>query len=439
MFTPPAGLPDQLEILVADMNGIPRGKLIQGRSIANGSLPHLALSHFFQTITGGYADLIDVHNPKDEDMLLMPEWETYRRTPWKENNCGQVICRTMTKRGEPITYDPRNCLRTILAAYEERGWRPIIAPEVEFFLVEPISDADLPLVPATGEQGRVESGGESFSVDALESYSEFIATLNQVSTDADIRFHGLAHEMAPAQMELNVHHGEALSRADELFMLKRLVKACAVQHEMVASFMAKPMEDHPGSGLHLHVSIFDQDDNNILALNGGEAGEGLLHFIGGLQEYLPQAFALMAPTVNSFKRFQPELAAPFNLEWGYDNRTAGLRVPYDDDRNGRVENRIAGADANPYLFIATTLACGLLGLERKVLPRAPLESSAYDLEPTFPMDMYSALRRLDACDEIKSLLGKNLVDIYIDVKRTELAHFDAEIHPWERRFLADAL
>ncbi len=439
MSAVPVDLADQLELLVADINGIPRGKTIETKTIRPGSKQRMALAHFFQTITGDYGAAVDEQNPKDEDMLLEPDWDTYRPTPWKGEDCAQVICRALTKQGRALRYDPRNALIHILSKYEARGWRPIVAPEVEFFLLQPVRDADLPLEPAKGQQGRVESGGESFSVDALDNFSAFVDTLDRYSLESGIQYSSLSHEMAPGQMEINVHHGEVLSRTDELFLLKRMIKACALRHRMIASFMAKPLEDQAGSGLHLHVSMLDASGTNIFALEHGKAGDRLRHFIGGLQRYLPQAFALIAPTVNSFKRFVPDLSAPVNLEWGYDNRTTGLRVPFDSDDHGRVENRISGADANPYLFIATTLACGLLGLEQELEPRHPVEDSAYNRSSTFPVDLNAALDRLERCEPIVTLFGKDLIDTFVLIKHAELQHFFSEISPWERRFLADSL
>ena len=440
-----SALPDPIsahvELLFSDMNGVPRGKVIDGSSLKPGYRPHMGFSLLFQTINGEYADILDRLNPKDEDMQLEPDWSTYRATPWKEDDHSQVICRSLNKNGQPTTVDSRNVLLEILGQYALAGWFPIVAPEVEFYLVQPVQDPRNALVPATGQNGRLESGGESFSIDALDKFEDFFATLCQTCAKANIQLEGLIHEMGPGQIELNVGHGDALDKADQLFLLKRAVKACALKCNMTATFMAKPIEAAAGSGLHIHTSMNDADGNNVFALQDGQAKAMLRYYIGGLQHYLPRAFALFSPSINSYKRFVPDLSAPVNLEWGYDNRTTGFRIPYDTDENGRVENRIAGADANPYLFTAATLACGLLGIREKLEPRAPVEGNAYYLKlpAAFPRDLGAALVELQNCQPIIDLIGKDFIDSFVSIKQMEIDHFQAEISLWEQRYLCELL
>jgi glutamine synthetase len=440
-----SALPDPIsahvELLFSDMNGVPRGKVIDGSSLKPGYRPHMGFSLLFQTINGEYADILDRLNPKDEDMQLEPDWSTYRATPWKEDDHSQVICRSLNKNGQPTTVDSRNVLLEILGQYALAGWFPIVAPEVEFYLVQPVQDPRNALVPATGQNGRLESGGESFSIDALDKFEDFFATLRQTCAKANIQLEGLIHEMGPGQIELNVGHGDALDKADQLFLLKRAVKACALKCNMTATFMAKPIEAAAGSGLHIHTSMNDADGNNVFALQDGQAKAMLRYYIGGLQHYLPRAFALFSPSINSYKRFVPDLSAPVNLEWGYDNRTTGFRIPYDTDENGRVENRIAGADANPYLFTAATLACGLLGIREKLEPRAPVEGNAYYLKlpAAFPRDLGAALVELQNCQPIIDLIGKDFIDSFVSIKQMEIDHFQAEISLWEQRYLCELL
>ena len=437
----PEPLSAHVELLFSDMNGVPRGKVIDGSSLKPGFRPHMGLSVLLQTITGGYADVLERLNPKDEDMLLEPDWSTYRATPWKEDDHSQVICRTLTKNGVATGIDSRNVLINILGEYAKLGWFPIVAPEVEFYLVQPVTDPRNALVPATGQDGRLESGGESFSIDALDKFEDYFATLRQSCAKANIQIEGLIHEMGPGQIELNVGHGDALQKADQLFLLKRAVKACALKCGMTATFMAKPIEEAAGSGLHIHTSMNDAEGKNIFALVDGEATAMLRHYIAGLQHYLPRAFALFSPTINSYKRFVPDLSAPLNLEWGYYNRTAGFRIPYDSDENGRVENRIAGADANPYLFTAASLACGLLGVREKLEPRAPVEGNAYNLNlpAAFPRDLGAALVDLQNCQPIIDLMGRDFIDSFVSVKLDEIGHFQAEISLWEQRYLCESL
>lgn len=431
----PAKVAQNLELLVADLNGVPRGKTVRGPSFDPGNLPHLPAAVFLQCIHGKYADAMEVYNPKDEDLLLRPDWSTYRATPWKGEDSGQVICETLDKTREPIVFDPRNLLQRLLGLYVDKGWRPLLAPEVEFYLMAPPQRDDLALKPAPGVDQRGEFGGEAFSSDALDKYAPFLADVRKMCRTLGIPLQAVVHEMGPAQMELNISHGGALARADELFLLKRLVKGCAARRGCFASFMAKPATDLPGSGLHLHLSLVDDRNANVFALKGGKAPKLLRYFIGGLQAHLPAAFALVAPNVNSFKRFTQDASAPINLHWGYDNRTAGFRVPFSGDANGRLENRVAGADANPYLAAIATLACGLLGMEEGLEPTHPIKGDAYDLPADLPEDLGEALRRLSAHDKLRRILSKPFVEVFVSVKRRELRDAARQITPWELDYL----
>ncbi len=432
--TPPDELSAFLELLIADMNGIPRGKTIEAGSYDTNELPHLAAGIFFQALTGEYADTMTLYNAKDEDLLLKPDWSTYRRVPWRDGDHAQIICETLDKSGHPCAFDPRNVLKRVLARYSEEGLEPVIAPELEFYLIKPITDPNRPIEIAQGVDQHRDFGGETYCIDALDKFSGFLDELRAMCKVTDIQLAAIVHEMGPAQIELNVAHGKALERADQLFLLKRTVKACALRHQVTATFMAKPLADSAGSGLHLHSSLY-KEGRNVFALDGGLAPLTLRQFIGGLQRYLPDAFSLISPNINSYKRFAPYLGAPTNLQWGYDNRTTGFRVPYGPDESGRVENRVAGADANPYLIVAAHLACGLLGMRQGLDASEALETDASDLSSGLPENLAHALNRLEAGDALIEILGKPFVDAFISVKRHELQRASEDINPWERKFL----
>lgn len=439
MFVPD-DLAENLDLVFVDMNGVPRGKTIKSSTFREDDLPHIAAAVLCQCITGAYSHhAMDLYDPKDEDMLLRPDWGTYRPLPWHSADTSQVIVETIDKSGIAVAFDPRNVLRRILKRYQSLGLKPVVAPELEFYLLNPLRRSDCGLATATGVNGQDEFGGEAFGMDTLNKFQPFIEELSRYCELCDLPLSSLLHEMGPAQLELNVGHGDPLAKADDLVQLKRLIKAAAMKHGYHASFMAKPIAELPGSGLHVHCSLLDEAGENRLRLDNGMVSDVLRCFIGGLQAYLPHAFSLIAPNVNSYKRFLPDSSAPINLEWGYDNRTTGFRVPYSPDSNGRVENRVAGADANPYLAIAATLACGLMGMEEGLDASDPVETDAYELRPNLPENLSDSLRALETSDKLVELFSQPFVDVFVSVKRDELADFRKRVSPWEVGYLGSSL
>src|SRR5699024_3504506 len=249
----------------------------------------------------------------------------------------------------------------------------------------------------------------------------------------------LIHEEGSGQMEINFEHGNPLRLADQVFYFKRTLRETALSHGIYGTFMAKPMAGEPGSSMHIHQSLCDvETGDNIFADAKGKATPRFHHYIAGLQKYLPRGLALIAPNVNSYRRLLPNFtntSAPINMEWGYDNRTVGLRVPYSGRQGTRVENRLAGADANPYLAIAVSLACGYLGMQEQLEPRAPITADGYAQGHDLPSDLGRALDALENSVALKSVLGEQFVRAFTAVKRAEQnAHFRV-ISSWEREYL----
>jgi len=410
--------------------------VVEGSLLRGGALPHLPVAIFFQTLMGSYAEAIDAHDPADEDMLLRPDWSTYCDLPWKGEGFAQVICEAVSKDGSLSPFDPRNVLRRVVEAYAEDGLTPIVAPEIEFYLVAPSNDPVQPLQPAAGQHGQRETGSEAYAIDALVNFEELLDEIRQTCEALGVPLTAIVHEMGPAQIELNMRHAGAVEKADDLFLAKRIVKAYAYRAGYLATFMAKPMENRHGSGLHVHQSVLRDDGSNLFALPDGKANAALQSHIAGLQTYLPKAMALISPSVNSYKRLVKHQSAPVNCEWGYDNRTVGFRVPFDTSENARVENRVPGADSNPYLILAASLACGLIGLRKKLKPTEPHGSDAFDKPRGFPLELDAAVAELEGCPELVELLGKEFVEVYCSVKRTELAAYRRQVTPWEREYLA---
>ena len=208
-----------------------------------------------------------------------------------------------------------------------------------------------------------------------------------------------------------------------------------MRHNVYATFMAKPMKNEPGSAMHIHQSLVDQNGNNLFANADGSHSERFLHYIGGMQRYIPSAVALFAPNVNSYRRLAFGDSAPRNMAWGEDNRTVGLRVPRSGLADRRIENRFAGADANPYLALAASLACGYLGMMQKLKPTEQVQGSAYNMPFGLARSLEEALLELEQCEELRQILGPRFVNAFISVKRKEYEAFFTVISAWEREFL----
>jgi len=247
----------------------------------------------------------------------------------------------------------------------------------------------------------------------------------------------LIHEEGVAQVEINFNHGDPLKLADHTFLFKRTVRQAALRHDIYATFMAKPYEQEPGSAMHIHQSILDAETGrNLFSTAGGKDTKLVLAYIAGLQKYLPAAMPLIAPYVNSYRRLVRYLSAPVNTHWGHENRTVGLRVPESEAKNRRVENRVPGADANPYLAIAASLACGYLGMVQNLTPTKAMEGNAYEsMRYQLPRHLLDAIQKFRASDDLREILGETFVDLYSDVKASEHDAYQQVISPWERQHL----
>ncbi|MFO7325511.1 MAG: glutamine synthetase family protein, partial [Pseudomonadota bacterium] len=375
-------------------------------------------------------------SPAEIDIVLKPDTRTVRVVPWAAEPTAQVIHDCFYSDGRRVTMAPRHVLRRMLELYADRGWRPVVAPELEFYLIEPNIDADYPLKPPVGRSGRAEPGRQSYSIAAVNEFDPLFDDIYAFCEAQDIEIDTLIHEDGPAQMEINLLHGDPLDLADQVFLFKRTAREAALRHKMYATFMAKPHGREPGSAMHIHQSIVDsQTGRNVFSNEDGSPSQLFFAHIAGLQKYLPAAMALFAPNVNSYRRITRDQVAPINVQWGYDNRTAGLRVPVSGPEARRVENRVGGADANPYLAIAASLACGYLGMVENLKPTEPIAGSAHDLPFSLPRSLDQALRNLRECNELIQLLGEAFISAYTIVKEAESEVFLQVISSWEREHL----
>lgn len=423
-----------VECLFSDITGSARGKLLPLHSLLNAGELRFSQVGLMQSISG---DCLQQLVPElDPDMRLQPDYSTLRPLPWRREASAMLIHDCLHEDGSLVEFSPRNVLKRVVARYAALGLRPVVAPEMEFYLFAQRQRLDAaPQAPASyGKPG--DSLRQPYALDRLHDLDAVLGDIQHGCQLLGIGADTLLQEVGCGQLEINLQHGDAIALADQAFLFKRMVREAATRHGLEACFMAKPLAEDAGSAMHIHQSLVEVDSGrNAFSLADGNAAPRFAHYIAGLQHYLPDALLLLAPYVNSFRRLAPFTAAPINVEWGYDNRTCGLRIPHGGPQARRVENRLPGVDANPYLALATTLACGLLGMQDELQPSAPLDSSAYGRPYAFPRTQLEAIERLQANQALAEILGPQFVASYCQLKLYEWQEFNRQISPWEYRHL----
>lgn len=430
----------EVECIIPDMNGVQRGKVLPAKkflgSVKDGTL-RIPGSIFTVTINGEYPEDIGHIIPEyDPDQIMVPDASTICEAPGFTTPTAYVICDAFDQAGVPIAIAPRMILKRVLKLYEDKGWKPIVAPEVEFYLVSKNIDPDFPLVPPSGRSGRPETASQPYGLEALGEFEEIIDHIYDFCEKAGLDIDTMIHESGAAQLEVNFVHGDPLRLADEVLLFKRIVRQVALEHGVYATFLAKPMSDQPGSAMHIHQSVLDAaTGKNIFSLSNGKDSVLFRSYIAGLARLLPQVAPMFAPNVNSFRRMRPDSDAPINVQWGSDNRSCGLRIPMSDGKNRRIENRLPGADSNPYLAMAASLVCGYIGMVDRMVPPKSVSGSAYNRARTLPRTLEAALDRFSHCKPVKALLGEDFFEVFYAIKECELFNYQSVISSWEREHL----
>jgi glutamine synthetase len=430
----------EIECLVPDLTGVARGKILPRTKFTEERGMRIPEAVLGMTVTGNtpiddaaYDRAISI---TDRDMILKADPTTITTVPWAVDPTAQVIHDCYFADGKLVDFAPRTVLRRVLKLYEKKGWKPVVAPELEFYLTAKNIDPNLPLCAPVGRSGRAETSRQVYSIDAVNEFDPLFEDIYDYCELMNLDVDTLIHEIGAGQMEINFLHGDPLGLADKVFYFKRTLREAALKHDMYATFMAKPMANEPGSAMHVHQSVVEGDSGrNIFSTADGAPAPIFRHYVGGLQRYMPSAMAIVAPYVNSYRRVVRHTAAPINLQWGVDNRTVGFRVPVSGAQDRRVENRIIGADANPYLALAVTLACGYLGMTEQIEPTGMVEGSAYDHPYELPQGLPEALTLLRREDRLREVLGERFIDVYSAIKELEHQEFMTVISPWEREHL----
>ena len=429
---------EDIECITPDQAGIARGKMMPSKKFTSNTSLALPSAVFMATISGGYPeDGNGFHYPEDDgDLKLLPDLSTLTVVPWEEDPTAAVICDLVHQDGRLVEFTPRNVLRRVLAAYDKRGLKPVVAPEIEFYLVRKNPDPDYPLTPPVGRSGRAIGGGAGYSIAGVNEFDELIDDIYHFSESQGLEIDTLIHEEGAGQLEINLRHGDPIELADQVFMFKRTIREAALKHDTYATFMAKPIQGQPGSAMHIHQSIIDKKTGrNIFTAEDGSESDAFFHFIGGMQKHVPNALVMLAPYVNSYRRLTQAASAPVNNKWGYDNRTTAFRVPRSDPAGRRVENRIPSSDANPYLALAASLACGLIGMTNKAKAEPPVLTTANEDEIDLPRGLLEAVDLFETDEELAAVLGKSFATTYAAIKRAEFETFMEVISPWEREYL----
>jgi glutamine synthetase len=425
------------EIVFTAMSGVPRGKRLrrselmavyeQGRFLPGSVL--------VCDVTGRDVEETGlVWEDGDADRTAWPAPGTLVPAPWLGDDTAQVTASLFELDGTPNDLDPRHVLAGVVERFAADGLTPVVACELEYYLVDPARGPDGEVTLAAGRGGERPTLHGVYGLRELEDFSGFLRELWATADAQGVPLEAAISEYAPGQLELTLRHGpDALRAADEAVMYKRLAKGVAARHGLEATFMAKPFAERSGSGLHLHVSVLNADGMNIFAAGAPAGAPPLAHAVGGLKALLPESMAIFAPNANSYRRFRPNSYAPVAPTWGINNRTVSLRVPAGPPASRHIEHRVAGADANPYLALAALLAGVHHGLTHQIDPGPPVQGDGYAAAAKshmrLPAHWFAAVDQFADSKVLADYLGARFVSMFATVKRAEQDRFNAVVSP----------
>ncbi len=418
----------EFDFFITDLNGNLRGKRMPVNALEKVLKEGVKLPLSVVGFDFWGADVLDnglVFETGDSDGVCMPISDSAIPVPWAKSPTEQMLAMMFNSDGSAFGADPRQVLKRVVDRFTARGLRPVMATELEFYLIDEESETTrrpIPPVPADGH-GRRLSNTEGYAIEEMDGFSAFFTDIREFCAIQGIEADTITTEMGPGQFEINLNHvDDPLSAADQAVLFKRLVRGVSRRHGYASTFMAKPYADKSGNGFHVHFSLLDESGQNVFD-DGTEQGSTLLkQAVAGMIETMPDTMLTLAPNLNSYRRFMPGAHAPTIASWGYENRTVALRVPESPCVARRIEHRVAGADANPYLVLASVLAGALYGIENGLEPPEPVEGNAYadsDESMILPNEWVQATNAFENSSVLGGYMGAEFQRVYTAAKRQE--------------------
>lgn len=423
-----------MEPLIADMNGILRGKRVgvdeMGKAFGGG-VNMCAATTILDSLGNTFAGIPYGYRDGDPDARAMAVPGSLAPVPWATSPTAQVLLEMKNLDGSPYENDPRNVLRRALQPLAGLGLTPVMALELEFYLVEHDGTRFRPRMPRIPGSDLPQGGMQYSVMEDLYEVDDFMTDLDAFCRAQNIPAGAALSEFSPGQFEVNLHHvDDPVLACDHAVLLKRAIKAAAAKNGLAATFMAKPFAETAGCGLHIHVSMLDEKGDNIFAgqSKDGPFSDQLRHAIGGLGEAMAESMAVFAPNANSYRRHAPGNFVPASPDWGPNHRGVALRIPLSGPKNRRFEHRVAGADANPYLAVAAVLAGIHHGISTRCEPREMTpERAELEYQADVPIRWPLALDAFDQGRILPAYFGKDYHELFSMCRREEEANFNADI------------
>ena len=427
-----------VDLLIADLNGVIRGKRIASNALENvyKNGVYFTTSLFALDINGDTIEETGLGIVQgDGDSTCFPIPKTLTTAPWQKKSMGQLLLTMVDGNDKPVFANPRQVLNQILERFNVLKLTPVVAVELEFYLLDNRRDGKRrPQPPISIETGKRENNTQVYAIDNLDDYGDFLSDVSSAAIEQGIPVYTAVAENAPGQFEINLkHEADPLSACDNAILLKRLMKGVAKKYGMQATFMAKPYSDLAGNGMHIHMSVLDEKGNNVFSNPKEIIGSKALQYaIGGLTATMNDFMAVFCPNANSYRRFQPNIFVALAPTWGVDNRTVAVRIPTSPESEKRIEHRISGADANPYLVVAALLAGIHYGITKKIKPpKISTGDASLDHPPSLTLSMIESLNSFTNSSFTKEYFGQNFCEHYRIFKTIEMDRFNKHVTPIE--------